>query len=177
MQASKHETNERTKGRNKERKKKERKERRNKAYFYYGMTDDFRVPCKWHYKRCNDLFVRSREPNVRMTKFFLAYNHVYIRDVTLRAFMGIKVALLEDHGTAEIQLHSQIFVTRSAKAGPCQNGCSQFFSSIFLPYFLAQQIEFPTVPKNPPTHPNIGHVSAQQREWYVLEQDMPHNKL
>lgn len=87
---------------------------------------------------------------------------------TLRAFMGIKVVLLEDHGTAEIQLHSQIFVTRSAMAGPCQNGCSQFFSSIFLPYFSAQQTEFLTVPKIPPTHPNIGHVSAQQREWYVL---------
>jgi len=63
--------------------------------------------------------------------------------------------MLEDHGGAEVQLHSQIFVTWSATAEPCQNGCSQCFLQYYCISLRSNRSNFSLCPKTHSVIPTL----------------------
>jgi hypothetical protein len=108
----------------------------------------------------------SGEPNVRMTKYFLACNNVHICGVIWHACMVMQVAARRPRccrGTASFTNFR--YVVSNSRA--LSKRLFTMFSSTLLRFFSAQQVKLLTVPKNT-SHPNIGQVSAQLRDWFAL---------
>jgi len=102
-----------------------------------------------------------------MTKYFLACYDVHICGVIWSACMGIQVAARRPRccrGTASFaNFH---YVVNNCRT--LSTRLFTMFSSILLHFFSVQQGKFLTVPKNTSSHPNIGQVSAQLKEWFAL---------